>query len=89
MTRGSWDELVGHLTRTTPLTEAAAARLVDEVVAYFHESAEAFIRRRHRELKAEGMANAEILPRIASELAARPVAAPVLSERQVRRVIYG
>ena len=84
-----WDELVGHLTRTTPLVPAVATRVVEEVVAYFNESAEGFIRRRHRELQAAGQANAEIFRRIAAELCARPVAAPELSERQIRRVVYG
>lgn len=84
-----WDELVSHLTRTTPLPAAAAARVVEEVVAYFSEPAEEFIRRRHRELQAARLANAETFRRIAMELAGRPVAAPRFSERQIRRVIYG
>jgi hypothetical protein len=84
-----WDELVEHLTRTTALSEVAAARLVEEVVAYFSEPAEAFIRRRHRELQAARLANPETFRRIAAELAGRPVAAPEYSERQIRRVIYG
>ena len=35
------------------------------------------------------MGNPESFTRIAAELRARPVAAPRLSERQVRRIIYG
>lgn len=88
MTEG-WDDLVGHLTRTTPLTAAAALRIIEEVVAYLDESAEAFIRRRHRELQAEGLTNLGIFRAIATELATRPVAAPTFTERQIRRVIYG
>jgi hypothetical protein len=84
-----WDELVRHLAGTTLLSEAAAARVVEEVVAYFSEPAEAFIRRRHRELQAAKRANPETFRRIATELAGRPVAAPRFSERQIRRVIYG
>jgi hypothetical protein len=84
-----WTELVEHLTRTTPLSGEAAARIVEEVVAYFSEPAEAFIRRRHRELQAARLANPETFRRIAAELAGRPVAAPEFSERQIRRVIYG
>ena len=84
-----WEDLVGHLTRISPLVPAAATRVIAEVVAYFSESAEGFIRRRHRELHAAGQANPEIFARIAAELTARPVAAPALSERQIRRVIYG
>ena len=89
MTSPQCNELVEHLTRTTLLSEAAAARVVEEVVAYFSEPAEAFIRRRHRELQAVRLANPQAFRRIAVELAGRPVAAPRFSERQIRRVIYG
>jgi hypothetical protein len=84
-----WDELVTYLCRTTPLPPAAATRVVEEVVAYFNEGAEGFVRRRHTELQAAGLANPEIFRCIAAELAVRPVAAPEYSERQIRRLIYG
>ncbi len=84
-----WDDLVSHLTRITALPPDTAARLVMEVVAYFDETTEAFVRRRHRELQRAGRANAESFRRIAAELEGRPVAAPRLSERQIRRLIYG
>jgi hypothetical protein len=89
MTSPQCNELVEHLTRTTLLSEAAATRVVEEVIAYFSEPAEAFIRRRHRELQAARLANPQAFRRIAAELAGRPVAAPRFSERQIRRVIYG
>ncbi len=82
-------DVVAHLTRTTPLGPEMSRRIVEEVVAFLDEPVEALVRRRHRELQARGLANAEIYRRIAAELAARPVAAPVLSERQIRRAIYG
>jgi hypothetical protein len=84
-----WEELVSHLARTTALPESSARRVVEEVVAYCSESVEELVRRRHRELQVAGLANPEIFRCIAGELANRPVAAPVLSERQIRRVIYG
>ena len=84
-----WDELVGHLTRTTTLAPPAAARIVHEVLAYFSETADEFVRRRHRELQAAGRANPDIFATIAAELSGRRVAAPVLTERQIRRLIYG
>jgi hypothetical protein len=80
---------VDHLTETTPLHRSAAERVVEEVVAYFDESAGSFVRRRHREMQSIGLANAEIYEQIAEELAHRPVAPPVLSERQIRRLVYG
>lgn len=86
---GEHDDLVDHLMRTTQMPRGIARRVVDDVVAYFAEPVEAVIRRRHRELAATGLANAAIYDRIAAELAARPVAAPSLTSRQIRRVIYG
>ena len=82
-------DVVEHLVRTTPLSPETIRRVVEEVVDHLHEPVEALLRRRHRELQARGLANAEIFPRLAAELAARPVAAPPLTERQIRRAIYG
>jgi hypothetical protein len=86
---GHHADLIDHLVRTTHLSAGTARRVVDDVVAYFSEPVEALVRRRHRELHASGLANAAIFDRIAAELAARPVAAPTLSARQLRRVVYG
>ena len=83
------DELVTHLTRTSPLSPGEAARVVAEVLGYFSESAEEFVRRRHRELKAEGLTNDVAFVRIAAELPARRVAPRPFSLRQLRRVVYG
>jgi hypothetical protein len=83
------DELVTHLTRTSPLSPGEAAWVVGEVLGYFSESAEEYVRRRHRELKTEGLTNDQAFGRIAAELPARRVAAPRLSLRQLRRVVYG
>jgi uncharacterized protein YoaH (UPF0181 family) len=83
------DELVTHLARTSPLSPGEAARVVAEVLGYFSESAEEFVRRRHRELKAEGITNDVAFAAIAAELPARRVAPRLLSLRQLRRVVYG
>jgi hypothetical protein len=81
--------LVDHVVATTGLTPAEAARVIDDVVAYHAESVEEFVRRRHVQLKTYGAKNEEIFARIAEELEARVVAPPRLSERQLRRMIYG
>lgn len=86
---GDWEDVAAHVARTTGLPLGAALRVVEDVAAFFHEPAEVFIRRRHRELQSAGRANQEIFAVIADELASRPVAAPGLTERQIRRVIYG
>jgi hypothetical protein len=83
------DELVAHLARTSPLSPGEAARVVAEVLGYFSESAEEFVRRRHRELKSGGLTNDQAFARIAAELPTRRVVPPQLSLRQLRRVVYG
>ncbi|GAA0427201.1 hypothetical protein [Streptomyces luteireticuli] len=87
--RTSHDDLVDHLVRSTPLQRGEAARVVLDVLAYFDETAEEFVRRRHRELQAGGLTNAEIFARISAELPHRAVAPPELSLRQLRRIVYG
>jgi hypothetical protein len=80
--------LLEHLERSG-IPRDQASRLVAEVLAYFSETPEEFVRRRHRELQRDGVANAESFAVIARELAGRRVAGPILSERQIRRIIYG
>jgi hypothetical protein len=83
------DDLVGHLIRTCPLSAAEAARVVADVLGYFSEQAEDFVRRRHRELKARGLTNDIAFQQIAVEIPQRRYAPPEFSLRQLRRMIYG
>ncbi|GAA4502113.1 hypothetical protein GCM10023191_053200 [Actinoallomurus oryzae] len=85
----AYDDLLVHLTRTTSLSAGEAARVVADVLAYFAEPAEDFVRRRHAELKAGGLTNDQIFERLAAELPQRRVAPPELSLRQLRRIVYG
>ncbi|MFI9624842.1 hypothetical protein [Streptomyces sp. NPDC052042] len=87
--RPSHDDLIEHLVRSTALQRGEATRVVFDVLAYFDETAEDFVRRRHRELQSGGLVNAEIFERIAAELRHRAVAPPELSLRQLRRIVYG
>ncbi|MEU0572520.1 hypothetical protein ABZ297_44945 [Nonomuraea sp. NPDC005983] len=87
--RNPYEDLIAHLGRTSGLGPGEAARVVADVLSYFSESAEEFVRRRHGELKSQGFTNDEIFPRVAAELRGRRVAAPELSLRQLRRIIYG
>ncbi|PYC84047.1 hypothetical protein C7C46_08195 [Streptomyces tateyamensis] len=82
-------DLIAHLTRTSVLGPGEAARVVAEVLAYFSETATEFVQRRHAELQARGLTNEQIFTRLAVELPARRVAAPELSARQLRRIVYG
>jgi hypothetical protein len=86
---GPHDDLVAHLVRSTTLSAGEAARVVADVVGYFSEELPAFVRRRHAELKRRGLRNEQIFAALSAELATRRVAPPALSERQLRRMVYG
>jgi len=88
-TAGNFDDLVAHLERTLGVGRPAAARVIEEVLAYFDETVEVFVVRRHGELQGESQRNDEIFDQIGAELAQRRFAAPVLTPRQLRRLIYG
>ncbi|MEU6823560.1 hypothetical protein ABZ921_23230 [Streptomyces atriruber] len=83
------DDLVDHLTRSTPLQRGEALRVVQDVLAYFDETTEEFVRRRHRELQGQGLLNAAIFQQISADLEYRAVAPPELTLRQLRRIVYG
>ncbi len=82
-------DLVSHLVATTSMTEGEAARVIEDVVAFHAQPVEHYVRERHAHLKTYGVRNPEIFALIAEELEQRVVAPPQLSERQLRRIIYG
>lgn len=63
--------------------------MVADVLAYFGESTEEFVRRRHRELQARGLTNEAIFEKVAAELRQRTVVPAELTARQLRRIVYG
>jgi hypothetical protein len=83
------EELLAHLGRVTRASRSETEKVVRETLDYFAETVEQFVTRRHAELQAEELRNEEIFARIQAELAARRFAAPPLSARQIRRLIYG
>jgi ribulose kinase len=85
----AFGDLVEHLVRVAPLTPEQAERVVAEVVAALGETVEEFVQRRHRELQRAGLVNTEIFARLGDELRTRRFAAPGLSQRQLRRLVYG
>ena len=85
---GAPPELVRHVVASTGLPPATAARVVSDVIGYFGETTEEFVRRRHGELRAHHT-NDEIWALIAAELTARRVAAPPVTPRRLRRIVYG
>lgn len=82
-------ELARHVAMSTGLDEATAARVVADVMAYFAQTVEEYVRHRHAFLKSRNRKNDDIWPLIAGELAARRFTAGELSERQLRRIVYG
>jgi len=82
-------DLVRYLAASTGLPQPTAARVIADVATYFNETIEEFVRRRHAELRRRQHKNDEIWPLIAAELRQRRFAAPGLSARQLRRIVYG
>ncbi|SFQ43283.1 hypothetical protein SAMN05421810_107141 [Amycolatopsis arida] len=82
-------ELVRHVAGSTGLPLATAARVVADVIAYFGETTEQYVRRRHAELRRGGHKNDQIWPALLAELAARTVHPGPLTERRLRRIVYG
>ncbi|KLO62954.1 hypothetical protein AA983_05990 [Dermacoccus sp. PE3] len=83
------EELVQRIAVSTGLPTNEAARVIDDVLAFYDEPVEEYVRRRHAHLQLYGTRNAEAFRVIADELRTRPVKAPQLSERQLRRIVYG
>lgn len=81
-------ELLRHLGRSTGLPATLLSKLISEMLAYFQESVDEFVQRRHRELRGRGVRNAQIWPLLLSEIEQRRFATQ-LSERQLRRLVYG
>jgi len=82
-------DLLEHLCRLGAPDSHTAARLLAEVLAFYDETPDDFIRRRHRELQLAGFANSAIYRLLLQELPTRRFAAGSRSERQIRRAIYG
>ena len=64
-------------------------RLMEDFAHFFDMEIKDFIRLRHQELQHSGMQNSEIYSELAREIEERRFKAPELSERQIRRIIYG
>jgi hypothetical protein len=82
-------DLIERVAGSTGLTPAEAARVVEDVLAWYREPVGDYVRRRHAHHRLFGRRNPEIFALIAGELDGRLVAAPPMSQRQLRRIIYG
>jgi hypothetical protein len=81
-------DLIDRVSGSAGLTPPEAARVVEDILAWYREPVEDYVRRRHAHYQVYGKHNAEIFGLIAAELADRLVAAPPLSQRQLRRIVY-
>ena len=82
-------DLARYLAASTGLPQSTAMRVIADVNTYFSETIEEFVQRRHTELRRASRKNNEIWPAIAAELRQRRFPAPSLSDRQLRRLVYG
>jgi hypothetical protein len=82
-------ELVERIVASTDLSPAEADRVAEDVLAWYREPLVGYVQRRHAELQQRGVRNIEIYRLLAAEIRRRPFAAPEISERQLRRYIYG
>ncbi len=82
-------ELARYLAASTGLPQPTTARVIADVNAYYDETVEEYVRRRHTELRGKSRKNDEIWPEIAAEIASRRFSAPELTDRQLRRIVYG
>lgn len=83
-------DLIAHLHRMSGMNVGQCRHFLNEVIAHYDETVDAFVQRRHQELKQrEGLRNAQIYRQIQAEAAGRLFAAETPSVRQIRRIIYG
>ncbi len=81
--------LIQHLRVVTGLDEDLLAKILAEVRAWHAWDLETWIRRRHEELQRQGLRNREIFPRLRREAEGMLFRSAPLSERQIRRIVYG
>jgi hypothetical protein len=78
-----------HIVETYNLSDRDFDRLYEEFLSHFDTGLEDFVRHRHLELQDEGMRNDAIYRVLVREVAERRFPAGDISERRIRRIIYG
>ena len=82
-------EFKTYITATYALNENDFDRLLEDFNYYYTLELKEFIRTRHLELKTSGLKNSQIYKQLENEVQERRFKNEALSERQIRRVIYG
>jgi hypothetical protein len=80
---------IDAIARTYSLNPELVRRLEEEFRALSSQTLEEFVLVRHRELQKLGLRNEAIYRQLQAECELRRYRSPALSERQVRRIIYG
>jgi hypothetical protein len=83
------DALIRHLQDLTGLDAGLLAKVLAEVRAWHSRDLQSWVRDRHQELQRQGLSNREIFPRLCAEAHETLIRPARLSERQVRRMVYG
>ncbi len=85
-----WDaDWVSALARNYSLSEVVLQRLIEEFLAATDLTAEQYVAERHLTLRQAGMSNTEIYQALQVEVEKGRFRTRPLSQRQVRRWIYG
>lgn len=82
-------QLIHHLQQVTGQDAGSIVKILEEVHAWYHRDLPTWIRDRHQELQRQGLSNREIYPRLQAEIRTMLVRPAPLTERQIRRTIYG
>ncbi len=83
------DAMLSRLEHLLGLDRATAARVTEEVFDALDQTVDEYIVRRHAALQRRGLRGPEIYRSLAAELSAWRFRAVPLTERQIRRRIYG
>ncbi len=83
------EEFENYLLSSYSLEKNELDRLIEDLSGAFSETVDEFIHKRHIQLQSEGLRNGEIYKILQKEIKTRLFHGPNLSERQIRRVIYG
>jgi len=78
-----------HLLAIVDITEPELAKVIADLLDHWSETLSEFVVRRHKELQRSGIPNRLAYPQIRDEVSRRRFMAEPLSERQVRRLLYG
>lgn len=83
------ERLRTHLMRNYGFSDELIQQLWQDLLAFFVDNHEEYIRCRHLELQDQGMKNEQIYHVLRKEVLKMLFPGPKLTDRQIRRIIYG